>query len=146
MSEIERVQYKFMIPVHMKAALEEAAHDNRRSLSAEIISRLYTTLDMDEYEPGDNAQPEAQEMPAEFYQQMEAIVERTIRRVRDEERKAGLPPLENDVVHEPSGDDAPTQGTDNTKPAGGGGGSARRDPITREYITLHAPIKPDFLD
>ena len=48
MSDIERVQYKFMMPVHMKEALEEAAHDNRRSLSAEIISRLYQTLDMDE--------------------------------------------------------------------------------------------------
>lgn len=54
MSEIERVQFKLMLPVHMKAALEEAAHDNRRSLSAEIIHRLYTTLDMDEYEPSEN--------------------------------------------------------------------------------------------
>ncbi|WP_428029815.1 Arc family DNA-binding protein [Ancylobacter sp.] len=40
MSEDDRVQYKFMIPASLKARLEDQAHENRRSLSAEIISRL----------------------------------------------------------------------------------------------------------
>ncbi|MCM2440570.1 hypothetical protein HGO34_12675 [Agrobacterium vitis] len=40
MTETERVQYKIMLPADLKARLEEAAHENRRSLSAEIISRL----------------------------------------------------------------------------------------------------------
>lgn len=44
MSGDERVQYKFMIPSGLKARLEEAAHNSRRSLSAEIIARLEHTL------------------------------------------------------------------------------------------------------
>lgn len=40
MSEDTRVQYKFMIPERLKEQLEAAAYEHRRSLSAEIISRL----------------------------------------------------------------------------------------------------------
>lgn len=40
MADEERVQYKFMIPVSLKEALEKAAHRSFRSLSAEIIVRL----------------------------------------------------------------------------------------------------------
>jgi TolA-binding protein len=40
----ERAQFKLMLPVETKSRLEEAAHENRRSLSAEIISRLEFTL------------------------------------------------------------------------------------------------------
>ncbi len=40
MSERDRVQFKFMIPADLKEALEQAAHEERRSLSAEIIARL----------------------------------------------------------------------------------------------------------
>lgn len=40
MTDNERIQYKFMIPAPLKKRLEDAAHDNRRSLSAEIIARL----------------------------------------------------------------------------------------------------------
>ncbi|MCL4217738.1 MAG: Arc family DNA-binding protein [Candidatus Hydrogenedentes bacterium] len=58
MSEDPRIQYKFMIPASMKQRLEDAAHENRRSLSAEIISRLETTLEMDAYVPKANAHPE----------------------------------------------------------------------------------------
>lgn len=36
----ERTQFKLMLPVEVKAHLEEAAHEKRRSLSAEIIARL----------------------------------------------------------------------------------------------------------
>lgn len=48
MTEIERVQYKLMLPAQLKSALEESAHDNRRSLSAEIITRLYGSFDAEE--------------------------------------------------------------------------------------------------
>jgi hypothetical protein len=48
MSE-ERVQYKFMIPATLKAALENAAEVNRRSLSAEIIDRLENSVQSDEH-------------------------------------------------------------------------------------------------
>ncbi|MDR2309785.1 MAG: Arc family DNA-binding protein [Brucellaceae bacterium] len=44
MSEEVRVQFKFMIPSSLKLKLEEAAHDKRRSLSAEIIARLENSL------------------------------------------------------------------------------------------------------
>ncbi|QDP53954.1 hypothetical protein [Sulfitobacter faviae] len=40
MSEKDRVQYKFMIPTDLKARIENAAHDHRRSLSGEIIHAL----------------------------------------------------------------------------------------------------------
>lgn len=40
MVDISRTQYKFMIPVDLKERIEAAAHDNRRSLSAEIIATL----------------------------------------------------------------------------------------------------------
>lgn len=40
MVDTERTQFKMMLPVEIKTRLEEAAHQNRRSLSAEIISRL----------------------------------------------------------------------------------------------------------
>jgi rRNA-processing protein FCF1 len=45
MPEPERIQYKFMIPAPLKEALEEAAHQSRRSLSAEIIARLTESFD-----------------------------------------------------------------------------------------------------
>ncbi|RVH98820.1 Arc family DNA-binding protein [Sinorhizobium meliloti] len=43
----ERVQFKLMIPSDLKEALESAAHENRRSLSAEIIHRLSATVEAD---------------------------------------------------------------------------------------------------
>jgi hypothetical protein len=58
MTEEDRVQYKFMIPASLKARLEDAAHSHRRSLSAEIIHRLQTTFEMDDYQPGENAHPD----------------------------------------------------------------------------------------
>jgi Arc-like DNA binding domain len=36
----EKTQFKLMLPIEVKSRLEEAAHENRRSLSAEIIARL----------------------------------------------------------------------------------------------------------
>lgn len=44
MSDSDRIQYKFMIPAPLKAKLEDAAHGNRRSLSAEIIARLESSF------------------------------------------------------------------------------------------------------
>ena len=40
MSNDDRVQYKFMIPSALKERIEDAAHENRRSLSAEIVATL----------------------------------------------------------------------------------------------------------
>ena len=44
MADDPRLQFKFMIPASLKAKLEDAAHDNRRSLSAEIVARLEESL------------------------------------------------------------------------------------------------------
>jgi septal ring factor EnvC (AmiA/AmiB activator) len=90
MSENDRVQFKFMIPAYLKLALEDAAHDNRRSLSAEIIARLEESI-----HPSEALQSEVDKM----YKTIETIIERTIRQVRNEERKSGLPPLEIDRDH-----------------------------------------------
>lgn len=48
MSDSDRVQYKFMIPARLKERLENAAHEGRRSLSAEIIERLEASFVIDE--------------------------------------------------------------------------------------------------
>ncbi|WP_102897202.1 Arc family DNA-binding protein [Phaeobacter piscinae] len=40
MTQDDRVQYKFMMPVGLKSRIEQAAHDNHRSLSAEVVARL----------------------------------------------------------------------------------------------------------
>ena len=43
--EEPKTQFKFMLPVEVKARLEEAAQLNRRSLSAEIIDRLSFSIE-----------------------------------------------------------------------------------------------------
>lgn len=45
MSEDAKVQYKMLLPAPLKEALEEHAHENKRSLSQEIISRLQASID-----------------------------------------------------------------------------------------------------
>lgn len=40
MTQEDRVQYKFMIPVGLKSRIEDAARKNRRSVSAEIVGTL----------------------------------------------------------------------------------------------------------
>lgn len=45
MSEDAKVQYKMLIPAPLKEALEEQAHQNKRSLSQEIIARLQASID-----------------------------------------------------------------------------------------------------
>lgn len=77
--------------------LREKDRENER-----IINRLTATAQAKVKAPPSSDHIEPQEMSSEFYQQMEAIVERTIRRVREEERRAGFPPLENDNVHDQS--------------------------------------------
>lgn len=75
-----------MLP-DLKARIEEAAAENGRSLNAEIVARLEQSLDpliVNVRNTGD------------IYGELEKIVQRTIRTVREEERKAGLPPLPND--------------------------------------------------
>ncbi len=44
MEDVEKVQFKFMIPARLKAELEELAYKNRRSLSAEIVARLESAV------------------------------------------------------------------------------------------------------
>lgn len=73
MTTDERVQFKLMLPSGLKVALEERAHVNRRSLSAEIIARLTESLAV---ETGAHTVALAD---------MERIVERVVRRIRAEE-------------------------------------------------------------
>lgn len=73
MTTDERVQFKLMLPASLKASLEDEAHRNRRSLSAEIIARLTESLTA---ETGTHTVAIAD---------MEQIVERVVRRIRAEE-------------------------------------------------------------
>lgn len=52
------LQDKFMLrfPDGMRDRIKEAAAENGRSMNAEIIYRLQTTLEMDAYVPGPNVQ------------------------------------------------------------------------------------------
>jgi hypothetical protein len=62
MSDDDRVQYKFMIPAALKARLEDAAHENRRSLSAETIARLEASFEISiDYYRADTARLERQQ-------------------------------------------------------------------------------------
>lgn len=49
-------QVNFRMPTALKERLEGEAKTNGRSLTAEIIYRLQTTLEMDAYVPGPNVQ------------------------------------------------------------------------------------------
>src|SRR4051812_27210298 len=72
-----------MLP-DLKARIEEAAAESGRSLNAEIVARLEQSFDpliVNVRNTGD------------FYAELDKIVQRTLRTVREEERKAGLPPL-----------------------------------------------------
>lgn len=40
MTDLDRIQYKFMMPRQLRERIEIAAHENRRSVSAEIIATL----------------------------------------------------------------------------------------------------------
>lgn len=51
-------QVNFRMPTALKERLEGEAKTNGRSLTAEIIYRLQTTLEMDDYVPKANAHPE----------------------------------------------------------------------------------------
>lgn len=50
-------------PDGMRERLKQHAADHGRSLNAEIIRRLQTTLEMDTYEPQVNAQTETEDDP-----------------------------------------------------------------------------------
>jgi len=47
--------FRLRIPEEMKQQIEVAAAENRRSINAEIIHRLQTTLEKDAYEASQNA-------------------------------------------------------------------------------------------
>ena len=77
-------QFKLRMTPEIKEAVEKAAIKNNRSMNAEILARLEQSFDpliADVKETGD------------IYGPMEKIIERVIRRVREEERNAGVPPL-----------------------------------------------------
>jgi hypothetical protein len=83
------LQDKFMLrlPDGMRDRLKDAAAENNRSLNAEIVSRLAESFDpliLDVKQTGDILGP------------VEQIVERVIRKIREEERREGLNPLPND--------------------------------------------------
>lgn len=49
-------QMKIRLTPELKARIEAAADLNNRSMNAEIIHRLQTTFEMDDYQPVENAQ------------------------------------------------------------------------------------------
>lgn len=49
-------QYMLRFPDGMRERLKSLAAENGRSLNAEIIYRLQTTLEIDDYVPGPNVQ------------------------------------------------------------------------------------------
>lgn len=51
-------QFNLRFPDGMRERIRAAAEENGRSMNAEIIYRLQTTLEMDDYVPGPNAHPE----------------------------------------------------------------------------------------
>lgn len=51
-------QFVVRFPDGMRDRIRAAAEENGRSMNAEIIYRLQTTLEMDAYEPKANAHPE----------------------------------------------------------------------------------------
>ncbi|WP_180881362.1 Arc family DNA-binding protein [Brucella sp. 191011898] len=53
--------FRLRIPEDMKKRIEIAASENQRSINAEILYRLQTTLDMDEYVPEVNAHIETED-------------------------------------------------------------------------------------
>ena len=72
MADEERIQFKFMIPKLLKTALEDAAHENRRSLSAEIVARLEESIT-----PARPPLP-----PGEAVRELEETFERIMSRLR----------------------------------------------------------------
>ncbi len=51
-------QFNLRFPDGMRDRIKEAAKQSGRSMNAEIIYRLQTTLEMDAYVPGPNAHPD----------------------------------------------------------------------------------------
>lgn len=51
-------QFNLRFPDGMRERIRAAAEENGRSMNAEIIYRLQTTLEMDDYVPGPNAHPD----------------------------------------------------------------------------------------
>lgn len=91
--------FRLRIPEALRNRIADAAFDNHRSLNAEIVARLSATLDMDD--AGISWSNAVESPPPDgFYEHLDKIVERTIRMVREEERKAGLPSLSVDAERE----------------------------------------------
>lgn len=73
MASTERAHFKIALPVSLKQDLEHAAVNNRRSLSAEIIERLQTSLI-----PAQPQAPGAASASVVDASVIESIVQRTV--------------------------------------------------------------------
>lgn len=51
-------QFMLRLPDGMRDRIKAAAEANNRSMNAEIIHRLQTTFEMDDYQPVENAHPD----------------------------------------------------------------------------------------
>lgn len=80
-------QFKLRLPAELKEQIEQAAEENNRSMNAEIVARLESSFLV-----GMNFAEELQLMD-----KIADIAERVVKRVREEERREGKPPLENDL-------------------------------------------------
>lgn len=54
----EYVRYTIRVPADIYEHVSNRAEENGRSVNAEIVYRLQTTIDMDDYIPSENAHPE----------------------------------------------------------------------------------------
>lgn len=78
-------KYVVRFPDGLRDRLKQEASANNRSLNAEIIARLVTSLD-----------PLVVDVKSseDLYRKLDEIVTRVVKTVREDERKTGLPPLD----------------------------------------------------
>lgn len=69
-------QFVLRFPDGMREKIKRAAAENGRSMNAEIIHRLQTTLEMDAYVPKENANPDVVHDKEELIAIVRAEVER----------------------------------------------------------------------
>lgn len=79
-------QFKLRLPAELKEQIEQAAEENNRSMNAEIVARLESSFVF-----GVSVAEELQLMD-----KIAELAERVVKRVREEERREGKPPLDYD--------------------------------------------------
>lgn len=90
----DKAQFKLNLPMDLKAALKENASRSRRSLSAEIIARLYASIDAEVPDPP--TAPIQPQLPTgafdKLLQRLESAIDgsqQLFMEVRDEARRSG---------------------------------------------------------